>query len=127
MNISDLKVGDKVYIRDDLQTYENYGGITYFIDMEYGVKIIEEDARGSGYISCSDGWAFSSEMIDWKKTEELNSLPKLPTIRDNYCDSCRNKVICKVKDDFNSIEEFEEMQDKKKIFSLTCDLYVEVK
>ena len=78
MNINNLKVGDMVYIREDLEHGEIYGDYMYMDDMCSGVQKIK-----SIYKECENFKVFGSfdyfytpEMIDWNKTEELKTITK---------------------------------------------------
>ena len=73
MIIKDLKVGMMVFIRENLEVGVKYGNDIFVEDMKYltgpqkisrvGNKIIEVDGKG---------WHFTSEMIDWDKTDRIN-------------------------------------------------------
>lgn len=77
MTIKDLKVGMKVYIREDLKTCEEYGGCYFTAEMQAltGHQTIEDFSKFShNFRLKGDGcWWFSLEMIDWDKTEEINN------------------------------------------------------
>lgn len=73
MTIKDLKVGMKVYIRDDLQLGKFYGNCKYHTEMvEFiGVQIVSEIKEDIIKLNGAP-WNFTLEMIDWKLTEKLN-------------------------------------------------------
>lgn len=73
MTIKDLKIGMKVFIREDLEVGGKYGNNIFTEDMKdltglQQVTIIGNKAIGFG----KKYWRFTSEMIDWDKTERLN-------------------------------------------------------
>lgn len=73
MNIKDLKLGDKVFIREDLEHGAWYGGYMYINAMNSGVKQIQYIYGDEGFsVVCGKGARYTSEMVDWDKTEELN-------------------------------------------------------
>ena len=76
MNIKDLKVGDIVYIREDLENDNLYGNNVYINDMCKGIQKI-------GFISIEYGiirtvetpdYSYTPEMIDWEKTMNLKDI-----------------------------------------------------
>lgn len=74
MTIKDLKIGMKVFIREDLEVGRKYGNNIFTEDMKdlaglQQVTIIGNKAIGFG----KKYWRFTSEMIDWDKTEKLNN------------------------------------------------------
>lgn len=74
MIIKDLKIGMKVFIREDLEVGRKYGNNIFTEDMKdlaglQQVTIIGNKAIGFG----KKYWRFTSEMIDWDKTEKLNN------------------------------------------------------
>ena len=78
MRFEDLKVGDKVYIREDLEVNKEYGGWSFISTMLTGEQKISE------ILFCEDlgvqnkirlngkSYVYTSEMIDWEKTTALN-------------------------------------------------------
>lgn len=83
MNIKDLKVGDKVYIREDLKQGKRYGDHLYFNNMGKGIQQIQSIniRTGNFNIFARGNYFYSPEMIDWEKTEEL--IYKVKKIDDN--------------------------------------------
>ena len=78
MNIKDLKVGDKVFIREDLEPGEIYGDYMYMGGMCSGaqqIKSISRDCENFKVFSSFD-YFYTPEMIDWDKTEELKTITK---------------------------------------------------
>lgn len=75
MDIRDLKVGDKVFIRKDLIHLCTYGKETFnsYI-MPTGLLTVESVFPTCEFITVKGGLSsnYSSEMIDWEKTKELN-------------------------------------------------------
>lgn len=74
MTIKDLKIGMKVFIREDLEVGGKYGNNIFTEDMKdftglQQVTIIGNKAIGFG----KKYWRFTSEMIDWDKTDKLNN------------------------------------------------------
>ena len=75
MDIRDLKVGDMVYIREDLEHGACYGSYMYINAMGSGIKQIQYIYRDEAFsVVCGKGGRYTSEMIDWDKTEELNNI-----------------------------------------------------
>lgn len=74
MIIKDLKVGMMVFIREDLEVGVKYGN-DIFIDSMKDLTGLQKVTRvGDKIIEVDDeGWHFTSEMIDWNKTEKLNN------------------------------------------------------
>ena len=74
MIIKDLKVGMMVFIREDLEVGVKYGN-DIFIDSMKDLTGLQKVTRvGNKIIEVDDeGWHFTSEMIDWDKTEKLNN------------------------------------------------------
>lgn len=76
MKLKDLKVGDLVYIREDLEVCKRYGSAHFAKDMKQGVQRImsigsaEEDFNIASEVD-SFRYHYTPEMIDWEKTEEL--------------------------------------------------------
>lgn len=76
-NICDLKVGDKVYIKDDLKAFRQYGDDTFMPKMKTGLHEVKNEATEHAKkikIVRDDelGFYYTSEMIDWEKTVALN-------------------------------------------------------
>lgn len=75
MEIKDLKVGDKVFIREDLEHSACYGSYMYINTMGSGIKQIQYIYRDEGFsVVCGKGCRYTSEMVDWEKTAKLNNL-----------------------------------------------------
>lgn len=76
MNIKDLKVGDAIYIREDLEVGKRYGSAYFTEYMKQGVQRImainsaEEDFN---IVSKTDSFRcrYTTEMVDWEKTRGL--------------------------------------------------------
>lgn len=74
MTIKDLKVGMNVFIREDLKVGEEYGIETFVEDMKYLTGLQQVTRIGNKIIGVGNRyWRFTSEMIDWDKTEKLNN------------------------------------------------------
>lgn len=74
MKIKDLKVGMNVFIREDLKVGEEYGIETFVEDMKYLTGLQQVTRIGNKIIGVGNRyWRFTSEMIDWNKTKELNN------------------------------------------------------
>ena len=76
-NICDLKVGDKVYIKDDLKAFRQYGDDTFMPEMKTGLHEVKneatEHAKKIKLVRDDElGFYYTSEMIDWEKTVALN-------------------------------------------------------
>ena len=76
MTFKDLKPGMKVWIREDLKVGEAYGKDYFVGSMRKltGQQIVENfEETGYSFTLKGDGcWGFTNEMVDWKKTEQLN-------------------------------------------------------
>lgn len=73
MTIKDLKPGMKVFIKEDLKVGEEYGIETFVEDMKYLTGLQQVTRIGNKIIGVGNRyWRFTSEMIDWDKTKELN-------------------------------------------------------
>ena len=86
-NICDLKVGDKVYIREDLKNKTEYGGIVYIDTMESGVMVVNKVFVFDGItVFKVDGrshyFLYSYEMVDWDKTIHLRCLENLSGVHE---------------------------------------------
>lgn len=100
MKIKNLKVGDKVFIREGLVPDEHYGAALYKSTMVQGWCKVREILNKSGTFSVKtdngNRWEFlyhyTPEMVDWEKTKKLQ--------KNNYCDfekitqygECRNEI-----------------------------------
>lgn len=79
MNNKNLKVGDKVFIKEGLVPGKYYGAMTYERNMVQGWCEVLEIFSKSGIFSVKtdngDSWEFlynySPEMVDWEKTRRL--------------------------------------------------------
>ena len=72
--MKDLKVGMKVWIRDDLKVGESYGNEAFIKPMEHLTRLQKITGIGDTTIKVSnEGWLFTYEMIDWEKTKRLNN------------------------------------------------------
>lgn len=72
MRFEDLKVGDKVYIREDLKVHENYGGFMFMENMLKGKQEIVWILDESNFLIKGEPFIYTSKMIDWEKTSRLN-------------------------------------------------------
>lgn len=76
MNIKDLKVGDMVFIRENLKVDKIYGSAYFVKGMKQGVQKItsidrdEEDFAIASEVD-SFNFRYTPEMLDSKKTKEL--------------------------------------------------------
>ena len=75
MTFKDLKPGMKVWIREDLEVETLYGRY-YFVDEMRKLVGLQTIVRLTGIwfnVENDDvEWCFTNEMVDWKKTEQLN-------------------------------------------------------
>lgn len=71
MTIKDLKVGMKVFIREDLKVGKKYGSEEFVKLMEH-LTGLQKISRVGNKIIEINGWHFTPEMIDWEKTEKIN-------------------------------------------------------
>lgn len=75
--IEELKVGDKVYIREDLKDGEFYGSVSWQEGkMKAGINTIISVYERGIYILDEIGYFYGSQMIDREKTRELNAEDK---------------------------------------------------
>lgn len=72
MRFEDLKVGDKVYIREDLKVYEIYGGFMFMEHMKKGEQRIVHIYDEFSFLIKGEPFIYTSKMIDWGKTTALN-------------------------------------------------------
>ena len=73
MTIKDLKIGMKVFIREDLKVEGECGGGIFVEDMERLTGLQKITGFGDASINVNnEPWYFTSEMIDWGKTKKLN-------------------------------------------------------
>ena len=76
MTIKDLKVGMKVWIRDDLKVGMEYGGCYFAAEMQVLTRqqTIEDFSKLNHNFRLKGDvcWWFAPEMIDWEKTEKIN-------------------------------------------------------
>lgn len=92
MNITDLKVGDKVFIREDLEDGNGYGNYLYVDDMCSGVqqiKSIHSNSKSFKVFSSFDCF-YTPEMIDWDKTMHLRYAEELAGVFDDDNDTKDN-------------------------------------
>lgn len=74
MKLKDLKVGDFVYIRQELENAKKYGAHFYFNNMGKGLQQIQSINTHTGNFNIfGKGYHFSPEMVDWEKTAKLNN------------------------------------------------------
>ena len=89
---TDLKVGDMVFIREDLERGEIYGDYMYMDDMCKGVqkiKSIHKDCENFKVFSSFD-YFYTPEMIDWDKTMHLRYAEELAGVFDDDNDTKDN-------------------------------------
>ena len=74
MTIKDLKVGMQVFIREDLEVGKKYGNEAFVEYMDDLTGLQQVTSIGDVGIKVNnEPWHFTPEMIDWDKTERLNS------------------------------------------------------
>lgn len=72
MNIKDLKVGDVIYIREDLEPGTIYCNQMYVYDMGNGVKQVKNIYSDKSFsVIGGNCYLYAPEMIDWEKTRGL--------------------------------------------------------
>jgi hypothetical protein len=71
MRFEDFKVGDKVYIREDLKVYEIYGGFMFMEHMKKGEQRIVDIYDEFSFLIKGEPFIYTSKMIDWEKTSWL--------------------------------------------------------
>lgn len=75
-SIKDLKVGDKVWIRDDLELYKDYGGLKFLygeMSCVLGKLITIVNFRSDDIQARETMFWYSEDMIDWDKTNGIDS------------------------------------------------------
>ena len=74
MKLKDLKVGDMVFIREDLEPGTIYCGQMYVYDMGNGVKQVKNIYSDKSFtVIGGNCYLYASEMIDWEKTRKLQN------------------------------------------------------
>ena len=90
MKIKDLRVGDFLFIRDNLGIDCIYGGYKYYNYMHSGIArityISDDHAR---FKVNNESSSYSLEMIDWDKTMHLRYMENLSGVHDEE-DSVHN-------------------------------------
>lgn len=100
MAFKDLRKGMKVWIREDLKVGGTYGNEAFVKDMER-LTGPQKISRVRNKIIQVDGWHFTSEMIDWEKTNKLNKKSELiydGTILKGQIDGQEIRVVRSSKD-----------------------------
>lgn len=72
-----FKVGDRVRVRDDLQSGNWYGGIYFATEMEQccGQEKTIKHARQTSYKLCdAEAWSFSAAMLELVKASDANAV-----------------------------------------------------
>jgi hypothetical protein len=90
MEFKDLKIGMEVFVKWNLVPNTRYGGVRFSENMKKGrVKICHVFSSTFEWFSvCGDSFNYSSEMIDWPKTIQLN-MQKHVCGNDNLADALR--------------------------------------
>ena len=72
------EVGDLIILRDDLEGYRRYEGVTYLPVMDYLRNAYNriDDIDYIAGVYHIDGWGITDEMIDYDKSLYLNSFTK---------------------------------------------------
>ena len=106
----DLKVGDVVFIREDLEQYTIYGNQSWVNAMKTGKVVISYvDCEGFHITTDTEhkgmfSYTYTPEMIDWDKTNEYRKSSK------NYEDSPFNELengdIVYIRDDLENEREY---------------------
>lgn len=74
MTIKDLKIGMKVFIREDLEVGREYRNDIFVESMKSLTGLREITGFGNAGIKVNNEcWCFTPEMIDWDKTDKLNN------------------------------------------------------
>lgn len=87
MKIKDLKVGDLVYIREDLEDWKIYGALIYYPKMHTGVVKIKHISIDYFKVQDGIGYLYSTKMIDWDKTMHLRYMENLSGVHDEEQDN----------------------------------------
>ncbi len=75
MKLKDLKVGDVVYIREDLESGAIYCDRMYVYGMSNGVKQIKNIYSDKSFsVVGGNCYLYTPEMIDWEKTMNLKDI-----------------------------------------------------
>lgn len=100
MRFEDLKVGDKVYIREDLKVHEIYGGFMFMENMLKGkqeIVCILDELDEANFLIKGEPFIYTSKMIDWEKTSRLNKIT-INNIKPNHYKLNIKGVDLEVKD-----------------------------
>ena len=92
MAITDLRAGDKVFIREDLEHGEIYQGVLYVNGMGSGVMRIKHMHPSGIFFSipCKGHFLhYSKEMIDWEKTRKIREIEFKEIVQ---CGECGNEI-----------------------------------
>lgn len=109
MKFEDLKAGDKVYIREDLEELCDYGGCVYIKAMKSGVKTVNK-VFSDGTFKLKEihgAFYYSLEMIDWEKTTVLNKTT-INNIKPNHYKLNIKGIDLEVKDIMQEVMEEEQ-------------------
>lgn len=71
MDIKDLKVGDVIYIREDLVDWEIYDTLIYYPKMRTGMVKVKHVLTDYFKVQDEVDYLYNTKMIDLEKTEEL--------------------------------------------------------
>ena len=75
MDVKDLKVGDIVYIREDLIHLQEYGNAVYYKIKGSGERTIARfyNDNKNIFVTEENNCYYTPEMIDWEKTRNLQN------------------------------------------------------
>ena len=74
MDIKDLKVGDVIYIREDLVDWEIYDALIYYPKMRTGMVKVKHVLTDYFKVQDEVDYLYNTKMVDWDKTKELKNL-----------------------------------------------------
>ena len=93
MNIKNLKVGDKVFIKEGLVPGENYGAAIYVTTMVQGwcevLEIFSKNGTFNVKTDNANSWEtiyyYTPEMVDWEKTRKIREMDFKEIIQYGEC------------------------------------------
>ena len=92
MNVKGMKVGDKVFIREDLIHLQEYGNAVYYKAKGSGKRTIAwfyNDNKKDTFVTAEDNCYYTPEMIDWEKTKKIRNIDFKEIIQ---CGECRKEI-----------------------------------
>lgn len=115
MNIKNLKVGDKVFIKEDIEDWKLFGTLIYYPNMQTGVVKVTHISRDYFKVQDGIGYLYSAEMIDWEKTRYLKYIKNLLGVHDEEQDKVNSPSHYKLEGlDIESVDVIKSVLGKEK-------------